>query len=708
MSAARVDEMVARNALLGITPAKLLADFGSKLAADEYIYLEKLVKGESTPGNEPAPAAKNARYSQYCDYLSAIFRPGDMLCFVGIDHRKAKGDKDTTQFFVPYEHAVTREYFDTLDRANADGSIYVAMNTFKPELGGQNKGRTQDNVVAVRAVQADIDNNGDETMSAIKSSVAVPAPSIVVQSSPGKFQGIWLVDGVSKEEAKPLMQAIASTFNTDSAVAEVARVMRLPGFVNRKYDSAPVATTLVQTNARYRREDFRVESTPKFEQNISPEEYLNAPFIRQGGPYGGIYPHVLKIVGHYVGKIKDGDVMFDIVNGIKMRNGCFLSDGVTPYEWNEKQVRQQCLKLVGEWKDEGGPLDLNQKPATQTSAPQLEDWRNNFKSISELENGEPRMLIRNFLPEGTIFIGALAGEGKTLLGLSIAKALTTGNNFLNQFDFSVPQITPILYLIPESGGRAFRKRCETFQIPDDPKLFLARTISEGGTLLLDNPFVLEAVRVMKPVVILDTLIRFSEADDENQASQNKQMVDDIIRLRQAGATAVIGMHHATKAMREKGMSLETALRGTGDIAAAADAVYGMLRDSTLYSDGAGPNEIDVACLKPRDFEPPKPFRIAASEKTEDLITGASLIVSVIDQLHDFRVVSERTKGANLDQRIKEMIAQDPNVSRKVLMEETGVSEWEVRQALKRLGLSRGRGGSAGAPAWQSRQGAFQP
>jgi len=71
----------------------------------------------------------------------------------------------------------------------------------------------------------------------------------------------------------------------------------------------------------------------------------------------------------------------------------------------------------------------------------------------------------------------------------------------------------------------------------------------------------------------------------------------VIRLRQAGAIAVIGLHHATKKMRTEGMSLELALRGTGDIAASADAVYGLLRDSMLYNNGEGPNEIQVACLK---------------------------------------------------------------------------------------------------------------
>jgi len=34
-----------------------------------------------------------------------------------------------------------------------------------------------------------------------------------------------------------------------------------------------------------------------------------------------------------------------------------------------------------------------------------------------------------------------------------------------------------------------------------------------------------------------------------------------------------------KSIREKGMSLNEVLRGTGDIAASADAVYGLLRDT---------------------------------------------------------------------------------------------------------------------------------
>jgi len=320
------------------------------------------------------------------------------------------------------------------------------------------------------------------------------------------------------------------------------------------------------------------------------------------------------------------------------------------------------------------------------------EWRSQFRTVGELEKGDVRMLISGFLPEGTTFIGGLPGEGKTLLALSLAKALTTTDPFLGKF-FVEEQI-PVIYLIPESSSRAFRARCETFRIPNDEKLFLCRTVSEGATLPLDNESLFAAVRELKPVVILDTFIRFSEADDENDAAQNKKIVNDIIRLRQAGAVAVIGLHHAKKTIRDKGMSLEAVLRGTGDIAASADAVYGLLRDHLLYNNGAGPNEIEVSCVKPRDFNPPEPFRIAASRKPKSGVTLGGT-ESVIDAYHDFIVVSGNSTEEAAADKLNQLVESDPNMSLLELEQATGMTSWNIRQALRKLGWIKPRGGRGG-------------
>jgi hypothetical protein len=325
------------------------------------------------------------------------------------------------------------------------------------------------------------------------------------------------------------------------------------------------------------------------------------------------------------------------------------------------------------------------------------EWRTQFRTVGELEKGNVRMLISGFLPEGTTFIGGLPGEGKTLFALSLAKALTTTDPFLGKF-FVEEQI-PVIYLIPESSSRAFRARCETFRIPNDEKLFLCRTVSEGATLPLDDTSLFAAVRELKPVVILDTFIRFSEADDENDAAQNKKIVNDIIALRQAGAIAVIGLHHAKKSLRDKGMSLNEVLRGTGDIAASADAVYGLLRDHLLYSNGAGPNEIEVSCVKPRDFTPPEPFRIAASrrpDKKDGVVLGGT--ESVIDRYHDFIVVNGNTSEQAAADKLNQLVESDPNMSLLELEKATGMTSWNIRRALKDQGWNKPRGGRGGM-AW---------
>jgi hypothetical protein len=331
------------------------------------------------------------------------------------------------------------------------------------------------------------------------------------------------------------------------------------------------------------------------------------------------------------------------------------------------------------------------------------NWEDRFKAVGQLESGLIRMLIDNFLPEGMTYVGALPGEGKTLLGLSISKALTTGGNFLGSPNFEVHEIVPVIYMIPESGGRAFRKRCAAFGIPDDRRKFICRTISEGATLRLDDPSLLQAIAEMRPVVILDTVIRFSDSDDENAAAQNKRMVEDIIRLRQAGAVGVIGIHHSKKDMREKGMSLENVLRGTGDIAASADAVYGMLRDDRMYDHGNGPNEIDVECVKPRDFDPPLPFRIAASRRTSNKSIGqAPGIESVIDATGDFVIVNKEAAQVVRDAQLIRLVENDPAMTLNELSAATNLSTWVVRQNLKKLGWVKPRGGKGGTSMWMKK------
>src|SRR5207249_3050966 len=147
------------------------------------------------------------------------------------------------------------------------------------------------------------------------------------------------------------------------------------------------------------------------------------------------------------------------------------------------------------------------------------------------------------LPEGVTAIGANSGVGKTYWALQMAKALVTGEKFLGRYNVKEPR--KVLYLIPEVGDRALRKRLEKLQIPLDGTRIRVRTMADG-IMRLDDQMVLDAAKDWKPVVFIDTSIRFTTAKDENSAAENATLADALFAILRAGAKAVVPLHHAPK------------------------------------------------------------------------------------------------------------------------------------------------------------------
>jgi hypothetical protein len=46
-----------------------------------------------------------------------------------------------------------------------------------------------------------------------------------------------------------------------------------------------------------------------------------------------------------------------------------------------------------------------------------------------------------------------------------------------------------------------------------------------------------------------------------------------------------------------------------------------------------------------------------------------------------------------------LVTENPSISKKMLTERTNLSEWDIRNALKRLGYRREKGGKKGASDW---------
>jgi hypothetical protein len=282
-----------------------------------------------------------------------------------------------------------------------------------------------------------------------------------------------------------------------------------------------------------------------------------------------------------------------------------------------------------------------------------------------MEKGDVCFLINRILPEGVTFIGALAGAGKTWVALSMAKAFATGQPFLGVF--AVPEPVNVLYLIPEAGEKAFRKRMERMRIPEER--FLCRTMKQG-TMKLDDPILLAAVGELKPVVFLDSAIRFNEAENENDAAQNATgLANNLFALIKAGAPSIVGLHHSPKSSAGQEMTLENMLRGSGDIGAMCDTAWGLqcLNPDTF--------DLRVKNLKPRDFEEPPPTF---------LLRGRPYI----NETGDFTVLIDQDPANVEVLKMDNAIRANPKATYRDLHNITGIAQGRIKDVAAKAGWIR--------------------
>ncbi len=186
------------------------------------------------------------------DYILDIFRPADRLAVV-IKHQDRDG---LVQRIATAEQIAASRFQAWLRFENAyGGNIYVGMNPLKQEA----RGRTKRDIAVVRHIYLDLDWRGSEALAVILTDQTLPRPNYVLNTSIGKHQVVWNVEGFAVEEAESLQRAMACKHGADRAATDVTRVLRIPGFSNRKYDPPyrVIAQKLTDTISTPR--DFQID-----------------------------------------------------------------------------------------------------------------------------------------------------------------------------------------------------------------------------------------------------------------------------------------------------------------------------------------------------------------------------------------------------------------------------------------------------------------
>jgi hypothetical protein len=131
--------------------------------------------------------------------------------------------------------------FPDLLKLHDDGAgVFVAVNAT------DGAGRKAENIARIRCVFQDDDDGFSGTFPL--------EPSIVAESSPGRFQRYWLVADVWLPDAQgcadfhSVMERMIESYGSDKGAKDISRVLRLPGFLHRKGEPHPV--TLVEASGK--------------------------------------------------------------------------------------------------------------------------------------------------------------------------------------------------------------------------------------------------------------------------------------------------------------------------------------------------------------------------------------------------------------------------------------------------------------------------
>ena len=155
-------------------------------------------------------------------------------------------------------HGVPEGAIGDHDRGAA---VFVAVN----ETDGN--GRCKENIKRVRAVFQEDD-------SGYRGSFPLE-PSMVVESSPGRFHRYWLVadqwsaDDHGRADFNHVMERMIKSYGSDPGAKDISRVLRVPGFLNRKRSEPFLVRIVNLTGKRYSRRQI-VDAFPPVPRIVRP------------------------------------------------------------------------------------------------------------------------------------------------------------------------------------------------------------------------------------------------------------------------------------------------------------------------------------------------------------------------------------------------------------------------------------------------------
>jgi archaellum biogenesis ATPase FlaH len=550
-------------------------------SAVERVDRVELVGGrEGTPAGEPTPDTidKIDKIPVYSSSPGVLPGPDRSIALAFIE--ALTGSPDTVLTFQLFPEAPgstahaailygsLAEHFDMLADANRRGAgLFFAVN----EMDG--RGRRAENVVALRALVAD-DDAGTVDVYSVQ-----PQPGIVVYSSRGKQHAYWrLKAGEPLDAFTPAQKSIAAKVRTDPSVCDLARVMRLPGFLHLKGE--PQLVTFDQLHAGR----FTIPEVLDAMGAIRPVPALGVDTVAAVAAVTD--PDAVERAEAYIATIRS-------VAGDKGNNAAFkaaswlLNDAALPRDlawgllsawnqtnatpaWSEAELRRifDNAEKYGTHA-RGAAYDSNAE-LLPSATPRRGIARYGFITLKDVQEEEQAFLWDGFVPEGAfcLFEGN-PDAGKTFMALDLAARLSTGRTLPDgEVIDAVPRQRVLFLTAEDSIAKTIVPRLKGCGADLDNIVSQEQT---GDSLLLPGCLgdLREAIREYGvKLVVFDALNNYLDASkvNVNREQQVRQALKPVRDLAAEENVTIIGLRHLNKKTDASALH-----RGAGSIALAAVA-----------------------------------------------------------------------------------------------------------------------------------------
>jgi hypothetical protein len=451
-------------------------------------------------------------------------QPGDFICVSA----KGSGWKD---FSFPYDDSLGPKLTQWLS-ANKTKDMYFCPLPFSGPK------RAKDGVVRSKVLWSDIDD-GDYHKS---------EPSVLWESSPGRFQGLWVLPkAVTPDEAAQMSKQMAYYIGADRGGWDLTQVLRIPGTPNLKYDDKPIVSLVHWTDKLLR----------KVPQALIDRWRATIP------------KKIMRIIEGPVEVGKRSDMLWFLEHEL-CDLGIPLKDVISilrDTDWNKYRGRDDEDERFQSEMDKI-KADRGEK-ASVTRIESLELKVVDYSEILMSQTASPGWMVRDFWMRSSH--GIVAGEPKSFkstLSMDLLFSVASDTNFL---DHKVEFGGPVLIIQNENAEWIMKDRLEKLAFS---KGEVGNVRSSGGkrmriewarklpmffvnqqSFMLDDAANKEALEDlidrMRPVAIQLDPLYLMFAGDVNSAKDLGPVLQWALYIKQTYNCAVILVHHYGKGNSEK-------------------------------------------------------------------------------------------------------------------------------------------------------------